>query len=640
MGDIFLSVLKISLSASVVAGIVMLARLCLRRAPRIFSYALWGAVLLRLIFPFTIPIHVSFLPIISQSEESAAENAVWQDEEAEEPVNVGAGNAATPAQAEVQNINEQTAAETVPAENGRSFKEVALSVAATVWLVGAAGMLGYAAWSYLAVRKRMSVSFREQDNIYKSRKIGSAFVLGYLRPLIYIPEGLNAGESEIVILHEQTHIRRGDNIFKLLAFIALSVHWMNPVMWLSYALMCRDMEQSCDEAVVREMCGSGGAISEVKRRYGEMLITTAERKMRFAPVYFSGNSTKERMVSIMKYSPAKKKVMAGASVICVLAMLLSLASCVSLERKDSSGQGKPYLSVFVTSQETGETSAMRVNNPDKVNQSIEKAAETEYTLQSTRSAYDRENGIVYYAELTDDLSDQLFSYDVKTGETAQLTTKIYGISSMCFADGAVYMIAAMQDTHHLTMTKYEPDAETLLIFDTEGVWNFELMTCDVYNDRVYASACRVKEQEEALTAANEAGTKYIAPDYTVFVFTEDFFVAEPVLKTEKKLIRRMAARPDGSLFVTLADSIPEWEPEYASYMLDTESKELTPAFDIDSVMYVTEYICFLSDASSVYFVGVDGDERGVYKCELESGETELILKSDEGFINGLCVSYR
>ena len=113
------------------------------------------------------------------------------------------------------------------------------------------------------------------------------------------------------------------------------------------------------------------------------------------------------------------------------------------------------------------------------------------------------------------------------------------------------------------------------------------------------------------------------------------------MQTDKKLIRRMASRPDGKMFITLAESIPEWDPDYFSYILDTDSKELTPTYDIDEIMFVTEFFYYLDDDSNVYFIGVDKEKdnsiRGLYKFNLDSREIEMIMSTDEGFMNSCFV---
>ena len=303
-----------------------------------------------------------------------------------------------------------------------------------------------------------------------------------------------------------------------------------------------------------------------------------------------------------------------------------------------------YLSVLVNSYETNETMIMNVNCLDVTNKNVENVADIKYTSQYPLSVYDKKHDIVYYAACVDDndtKGDQLFSYDIQKKATTQLTTDIYAINYIYPVDDGVYLIVAMKGTHHLTLAKYEFSTKKLLVYDTLGKWNFELMTYDVFSGRIFAAACLAEEQNKALDDANEAGAKYIAPNYTVFEFTDDFYNPVIVMETERKLIRRMASRPDGKMFITLADSIPEWDPDYFSYILDTDTKELTPTYNIDEVMFVSEFLYYLSDDSNVYFIGVDEDNdksiRGLYSFNLDNHRLELIMSTDKGFMNSCFV---
>lgn len=336
----------------------------------------------------------------------------------------------------------------------------------------------------------------------------------------------------------------------------------------------------------------------------------------------------------------KKKKYITISLVLIVAIICTF-SFIFLHKDNNDGL---YLSVLVTSYDTNETMIMDVNYLDANNKNVEQVAQINYTSQYPLSVYDKKHDIVYYSARVDDndtKGDQLFSYDISKKTSTQLTTDIYAINYIYPVDDAVYLIVAMKGTHHLTLAKYVIDTKEFLVYDSQGKWNFELMTYDVYSGRIFATACLVEEQNKALDDANEAGVKYIAPDYTLFEFTDDFYNPEIIMQTDKKLIRRMASRPDGKMFITLAESIPEWDPDYFSYILDTDSKELTPTYDIDEIMFVTEFFYYLDDDSNVYFIGVDKEKdnsiRGLYKFNLDSREIEMIMSTDEGFMNSCFV---
>lgn len=325
----------------------------------------------------------------------------------------------------------------------------------------------------------------------------------------------------------------------------------------------------------------------------------------------------------------------------MIVTIICTASLIFFTKKNNDGL---YLSVLVTSYETNETMIMNVNCLDVANKLVEEVADIKYTSQYPLSVYDKKHDIVYYSARVDDNNtkgDQLFSYDIQRKKTEQLTTDIYAINYIYPVNDAVYLIVAMKGTHHLTLAKYEIGTKKLLVYDSLGKWNFELMTYDVHSGKIFATACLTEEQNKALDDANKTGAKYIAPNYTLFEFTDDFYNPVILMQTDKKLIRRMASRPDGKMFITLADSIPEWDPDYCSYILDTNTKKLTQAFNIDEVMFVSEFFYYLDDDRNVYFIGVDKDDdksiRGLYRFNLDNHQLELIMPTDEGFMNSCFV---
>ena len=237
--------LRINLVASFVILIVLAARLILKRAPKVFSYALWAIVLIRLLIPVSIPSPVSVIP-----DTPAASGAVI--------------NSALP-EIEFETLRDReqnyyesqnTSPEDVQVYVSRTMEPmVYLSLA---WLVGIAGMLLYSGISYLKIRKKVRIAVPMRSNIWIADDIKSPFVIGFLKPKIYLPNNLGEQEQEYIILHEQHHIRRLDHVIKTLAFLALTIHWFNPLVWIAFVLACKDMEMSCDEAVIRKL----GVMSE------------------------------------------------------------------------------------------------------------------------------------------------------------------------------------------------------------------------------------------------------------------------------------------------------------------------------------------------------------------------------------------
>lgn len=224
MSALFLTILHMSVCASWLVLAVLLLRLCLRRAPKWFNVLLWGIVAVRLIFPFSVESPLSLLP---RTEAIRPAITTVQTQPAQISSAAAAGGSAAPAQSW-------------------------LSILAWVWLAGAAALLLYTMVSTLRLRHRVREAVRLRGNIYQSERIDSPFVLGTIRPKIYLPYRMDSRDRQHVIAHEQAHLRRGDHLWKPLGFLLLTIHWFNPVMWLSYVLLCRDIELACDETVIRE----------------------------------------------------------------------------------------------------------------------------------------------------------------------------------------------------------------------------------------------------------------------------------------------------------------------------------------------------------------------------------------------------
>ena len=231
MNAVFLKILNMSISASWIAVIVLVLRLCLKRAPKWWNVLLWGLVAVRLMLPFSVESPLSLLPCT----------------EFIRPASI-----TSPVQGGIAPVIGGTAA----VASGMDGQLSIWTVLAWVWLFGVLALLLYTAVSTLRLRHRVREAVRLRGNIYQSERIDSPFVLGTLRPAIYLPYHMDAQDQRHVIAHEQAHLRRGDQLWKPLGFLLLTVHWFNPLMWLSYVLLCRDIELACDETVIKDLgCG-------------------------------------------------------------------------------------------------------------------------------------------------------------------------------------------------------------------------------------------------------------------------------------------------------------------------------------------------------------------------------------------------
>jgi len=310
----FLSVLNMSITASLVAVAVIIARLLLRKSPKVFSYALWSAVLFRLVCPFSFSSRLSLLGFMPLARTGASPTRyIPQD----------AGMIKLPAvYIAWDNINSAFNG-SIPAAAAPLAKlnpmEALVAIGTLIWLAGIAVMLVYAAVTYLRLKKRISMATLVSGNIYESDLIRGPFVCGFVKPKIYLPLNLTGDEREYILLHEKTHIQRFDHIVKLVAFLALSLHWFNPIMWLCFSLMTRDMEMSCDERVFQKT--SGLKVTS----YSRSLLALASQKKVPAPgpLAFGESNVKARIKNILDYKkPAFWIVIASMVAVIILTVML------------------------------------------------------------------------------------------------------------------------------------------------------------------------------------------------------------------------------------------------------------------------------------------------------------------------------
>lgn len=315
LDKVFIQVLDMSKTASLVILVVILARFFLKRAPKVFSYALWGIVLFRLLCPITIEVPVSVLPKMTSVGQGYSLS--------EEEISVlGATEAAYQAVGDALNggLGIQHIRTTQKTESGMTYYvtsdwwSVWILFGQYVWVVGMVFLLLRSVVSFSKLRKQTEVSIHIKDNIYLADDVQAPFVMGLFRPRIYLPGNLQEKEQEYIILHEQHHIRRGDILWKTLAFVALMLHWFNPLVWLAFVMAAKDMEMSCDEAVLRTMGG------EVRADYSASLLALATGRKVFSgtPLAFGEGDTKERIHNLSKWKKPVIGVVIAGVVICVI----------------------------------------------------------------------------------------------------------------------------------------------------------------------------------------------------------------------------------------------------------------------------------------------------------------------------------
>ena len=325
MADVFLRIVELSWQAGVLALAVMLARLALRRAPKWAVCLLWVLVAVRLVLPFSLQSPVSLQA--AQSPVTAVLYELPQTQEAAQKTDeVLSGGSMEP-------VTPLPPAEIVTAQPVPAIKPVmTVSLLAAIWLAGVVMMLTYMLVSYLGIYRRVCTAVRLEDNVYRCGSWGTPFVLGLLRPRIYVPEGMDDAALPQVLAHERCHIRRGDHIVKPLAFLLLALHWFNPVLWAAYVLLGRDMENACDERVLRGVDGAGRAA------YSRALVACAVRQRPAAvcPLAFGEVAVQERVKNAMN---GKKPAVWAAVLLVIAAAVIAVCFLTSPGRRGPSADG-------------------------------------------------------------------------------------------------------------------------------------------------------------------------------------------------------------------------------------------------------------------------------------------------------------
>lgn len=345
---VFSAVLNMSITSSISIIVILLARIILKHAPKIFSYALWAVVLFRLLCPVSLTSQFSLMGLFPAptTETGRIEYVSLDVPNTERPaitVNVPASD-----------LN-QTTDSSVEVMVAGSI-DFLVSIVSIVWICGVAVMLIFHLLQLIRLRRKLIGSIPLKDNIYLADYISTPFVMGLIHPKIYLPSAMFETEQSYIIQHEKHHIRRCDHVIKLLAFIAMCIHWFNPLVWLAFALSSKDMEMSCDEAVMKQIG------RDIRADYSSSLLqfSTGKRVLIGTPLAFGEGDTKERIENIMKYKKPTIVIVILAVIVCV-----GLTACLS--SNPQSDAEKNHLSAIgsLKEEEIGKTlSELKNEHPE------------------------------------------------------------------------------------------------------------------------------------------------------------------------------------------------------------------------------------------------------------------------------------
>lgn len=309
MNELFLKIINMSISASWLVLAVLILRFVLKKAPKWVNVLLWGIVAVRLICPFSFESVLSLIPSAETFPEKIISGPSFDVQTGITPID--------------NRINDYLGDRyfegvTVPTNNGNNI----MTILTIVWTIGILFLVTYTVISYWRMHRKVDTAVRYKDNIFQSENVKSPFVLGIIKPRIYLPFNMNGQDLEHVVAHEQAHIHRKDHWWKPLGFLLLTIHWFNPLMWLAYVLLCRDIELACDEKVIKELG------NEQRADYTQALVACSVNRRMIAacPLAFGEVGVKERVKSVMNYRKPAFWIVLVSVIICAVTSVCFLTN--------------------------------------------------------------------------------------------------------------------------------------------------------------------------------------------------------------------------------------------------------------------------------------------------------------------------
>lgn len=348
MGDLFLKLLNMSIAASWLILAVVLLRLLLKKAPKWIVMLLWGIVAIKLICPFTIESPASMIPDSVGSGELISEWTndyigsidIYHPDSVHYDAAIGAGR---------KPISDGEGGYYVVTKHDQlgepaTIKNTVIPVLSVMWVAGITVLAFYAVISFCRLRRKVSEAVIFKENILLCDHVKSPFILGLVRPKIYLPSSMDTTAMEPVIAHEKAHLARRDHWWKPLGFLILTVHWFNPLCWIAYVLLCRDIELACDEKVIRQMDLDG------KKQYSTALLecSTGRRLVTICPLAFGEVGVKERVKNVLNYKKPAFWVIIAAVVACGVVTV-----CFATNPKQDSPQEQRTVQARITEVENG-----------------------------------------------------------------------------------------------------------------------------------------------------------------------------------------------------------------------------------------------------------------------------------------------
>ena len=482
MSDVFLKVVNMSIAASWLVLAVLILRFALKKAPKWAVVLLWGIVAVRMICPVSIESVLSLIP----SKETVSPEIMldWTPE-----IQTGVpiiNSAVNPVITEVFAPNPATSANPL---------QILIPVSANFWLLGILTMGIHTAVSYWLLHRKVATAVLWKDNIFQSEYVSSPFVLGIIRPRIYLPFHLEGQDLEYVIAHEQAHIRRKDHWWKPIGFLLLAIHWFNPIMWLAYVLLCRDIELACDEKVIREFDGTQ------KADYTQALVDCSVSRHRISacPLAFGEVGVKDRVKSVLHYKKPAFWVVILSVLICI-----SVAVCFLTDPKGGRRDTLPklYSHSYTVAEVTYETPVISFTM--RAGENTPAYAITEDMQLMSKEVQENAKWVVHGTlkeiELTKENFDELFFQDMiwASGENAARIRRNTANAWMLVYDESVLVYVLQQNNGDVYLARgyYDySEKDDPYSDDTSMHWLFKLKYTVSEDMGIIAVSGEIAEQE-------------------------------------------------------------------------------------------------------------------------------------------------
>ena len=454
MNELFLKIINMSISASWLVLVVLILRFVLKKAPKWVNILLWGIVAIRLICPFSFESALSLIPSAETFPEKVISGPSFDVQTGITPVD--------------NRINDYLGDRyfegvTVPANNGNNI----MTILTIVWTIGILLLVAYTVISYWRLRRKVDTAVRYKDNIFQSENVKSPFVLGVIKPRIYLPFNMNGQDLEHVVAHEQAHIHRKDHWWKPFGFLLLTIHWFNPLVWLAYVLLCRDIELACDERVIKELG------NEQRADYTQALVACSVNRRMIAacPLAFGEVGVKDRVKSVMNYKKPAFWGVVLAVIVCVFVAVCFLTNPVT-KNNGTDGTVTEWFDYLETPDEMVWDGRLEINLPEFPGVTFRWYPEKMEAVT--------EEGIVplfhgmpiwntYFCDLTGDripdlcstytfgsgiIDSRIIIYDYANGASYELSDRGYFDFTLRFneADGYLYVDKTKYNTDELVET--------------------------------------------------------------------------------------------------------------------------------------------------------------------------------------------